>query len=206
MMKQFFFGSGLWKKCGMLKRHPLPCTLVGWKVSDTPGRYSPDVAHPKVSFVILFHHVSPVWQEFSSGSHPIPHPGTQVTNPAKFEVRLPGNLGESEKSVGRPQCWWPSGLALAPCDFPQSTRTLRCYRFVRGTQGSEMWTEDRKLFSFLGIGCHKEMIEMIKTSPLMLWLFFGGLKVLLQIRFESLIITINLSHRNPSRVVRRGHG
>ena len=60
MMKQFFFGSGLWKKCGMLKRHPLPCTLVGWKVSDTPGRYSPDVAHPKVSFVILFHHVSPV--------------------------------------------------------------------------------------------------------------------------------------------------
>lgn len=61
MMKQFFFGSGLRKNCGMLKRHPLPCTLVGWKVSDTPpGRYSPDVAHPEVSFVILFHHVSPV--------------------------------------------------------------------------------------------------------------------------------------------------
>lgn len=56
------------------------------------------------------------------GSHPNPHP--EVSS-CWFEVRLPGNLGESDKSVGRP---WSvvgdlRGWCKNPCDgapLPQS--------------------------------------------------------------------------------------
>ncbi len=131
--------------------------------------------------------------------------------PATLEnlTKVRGNL-----SVGYLQQGWGWPMWCLPKNC-----TLRCYRFVRGTQGSEMcawglWRGKPEtvefFFGWIAAGATAAGFDRMSKgnddlddqdiSFNFLWRFEGGLKVLVQIRVKSPRIIINWSLRNPSWV------